>query len=94
MTMSDDDESGFSIKETTLYMWRIETIRMALMWDTMLSPLFILFSLVLFPDLHFQLRTLTSCLAAVMVVVPLPFSITYRSGDMDYLLFFSRLTFL
>ena len=75
-------------------MWRIETIRMALMWGTMLSPLFILFSSVLFPDLHFKLRTLTSCLAAVMVVVPLPFSITYRSGDMDYLLFFSRLTFL
>jgi len=60
VTMSDGDESGFSTKETTLYMWRIETIRMALMQDTMLSPLFILFSLVLFPDLHFQLRALTS----------------------------------
>ena len=42
--MSDGDESGFSTKETTLYIWRIETIRMALVWGTIFSPFFILFS--------------------------------------------------
>jgi len=41
--MSDGDESGFSMKETTLYIWQMETIRMVLTWDTML-PLLILFS--------------------------------------------------
>ena len=91
--MSDSDESGFSTKETTLYMWQMETFAWSL--RGMQCSLYFLFSslFVSFPNLHFQLRALTSALQPPVTVLglPLPFEIIYWSGAVDYLFFFSRL---
>ena len=61
----------------------------------MQCSLYFLFSslFVSFPNLHFQLRALTSALQPPVTVLglPLPFEIIYWSGAVDYLFFFSRL---
>jgi len=93
--MSDGDESGFSTKETTLYIWQMETIRMVLTWDTMLPLLLILFSFCFicqptFSTTRFDQRLTAACHGRGP---PLPFEIIYWSGAVDYSFFFSQLTF-
>ena len=87
VTTNDSDESGFSSKEISFYMWWMETIRMAPTWDTML-PLLILFSFCFVSQSTFQLRALTSASQPPVTVagLPLPFVIIYWSGSVDYAL--------
>jgi len=83
--MNDSDESGFSSKEISFYMWWMETIRMALTWDTMLPLLLILFSFCFVSQSTFQPRALTSALQPPVTVagLPLPLVIIYWSGSVD-----------
>jgi len=88
VTTNDSDESGFSSKEISFYMWWMETIRMAPTWDTMLPLLLILFSFCFVSQSTFQLRALTSASQPPVTVagLPLPFVIIYWSGSVDYAL--------